>query len=160
MRKVDGFVILLAIFALIGGMRLGFERLPEPKPKSAGTEFQASGNDFEATLRDAKKELDSIQRYSFQSIAVKETSGDGPVSSTWIYSSDAPSRIAVDWYFVKSYPEAAVQMLRNDVGRVVTWDRYLVVIRPIYGQVSDNELEQFGLRYASYFTSLDQKGGV
>ncbi len=48
-------------------------------------------------------------------------------------------------------------MTRNDVSRILTYDRYLVVIRPIYGVIEDSELEQFALRFSSYFMTVQQQ---
>ncbi|MCK2157145.1 hypothetical protein [Exiguobacterium sp. 17-1] len=151
MRKEHLFIILASLVALVIGLQIGFASLPEPKPKQV-EESVTRPDDFQAGLRNAKTELKMVQRFSRTSTLEHNRS-----NQTWIYSSPTPTRIAVDWYYVASYPEKNVQMTRNDVSRILTYDRYLVVIRPIYGVIEDSELEQFALRFSSYFMTVQQQ---
>ncbi len=151
MRKEHVLIILASITALVIGLQIGFASLPAPKPKQV-EESVTKPDDFQAGLRDAKTELKMVQRFALTSTIKHDRSNE-----TWIYASQTPTRIAVDWYYVSSYPESNVQMTRNDVSRIVTYDRYLIVVRPIYGVVEDSELEQFALRFTSYFMTLKQQ---
>ncbi|OIN66122.1 hypothetical protein BLD48_12295 [Exiguobacterium sp. KRL4] len=151
MRKEQLFIILASVAALVIGLQIGFASLPAPKPKRV-EESVTKPDDFQGGLRDAKTELKMVQRF-----ALTSTIEHDRLCRTWIYTSQTPSRIAVDWYYVASYPEKQVQMTRNDVSRILTYDRYLVVIRPIYGVIEDSELEQFSLRFSSYFMTMQQQ---
>ncbi|WP_214851071.1 hypothetical protein [Exiguobacterium sp. s193] len=151
MRKGYVLLVIASLIALAIGIELGFKQIPPPQPKQV-VQSATRPDDFQAGLKDAKDELKTVQRFSF-----KSTIQHDEKSETWIYSTATPERIAVDWYYVASYPEQRVQMTRNDVARIIEYDRYLVVIRPIYGVVGDSELEQFSLRFSGYFMTKQQQ---
>ncbi|MCY1691172.1 hypothetical protein OVA29_11165 [Exiguobacterium sp. SL14] len=150
MRKDYVFVISLSLVALFVGLQLGFSRLPEQKPKQVATTPMRPA-DYKTGLASAKRELKQIQRFT-----LKSTLPANGTTVTWIYETPSDERIAVDWYYVESYPEAQVQMTRNETSRIISYERYLIVIRPIYGTVVDSELEQFALRFTYYFTTQQQ----
>ncbi|WP_215115351.1 hypothetical protein [Exiguobacterium sp. s80] len=151
MRKGYVLTIIASLIALGIGLEIGFQKIPQPQPKQVA-QSATRPDDFQAGLQDAKTELETVQRFSLKSTIEHDLK-----SETWIYATPTPERIAVDWYYVASYPEQRVQMTRNDVARIIEYDRYLVVIRSIYGVVDDSELEQFALRVSGYFMTRQQQ---